>query len=83
MVKNLTAMPETQLRSLVREDRLEKRMATGSSILPWRLPWTDEPGGLQSMQESDTAAGLTHGKIYERPFCVLGFCFVFYCLSVR
>ena len=83
MAKNLTAVQETRLRSLVREDRLDKRMATGSSIVAWRIPWTDEPGGLQSMQESDTAAGLTDGKICERPFCVLGFCFVFYCLSVR
>ena len=39
---------ETQVQSLGREDPLEKGMATHSSILPWRIPWTEEPGGLQS-----------------------------------
>ena len=55
-VKNLPAMQETWVQSLGREDRLEKEMATHSSILAWRIPWTEEPGGLQSMgsQESDT-----------------------------
>ena len=42
-------MQETQVRSLGREDPLEKEMATHSSILAWRIPWTEEPGGLQSM----------------------------------
>ena len=42
-------MKETQVQSLVQEDPLEKGMATHSSILAWRIPWTDEPGGLQSM----------------------------------
>ena len=45
-VKNLPTMPETQIWSLGREDPLEKRMATHSSILAWRIPWTEEPGGL-------------------------------------
>ena len=49
MVKNLPAMWETQVWSLGREDPLEKGMATHSSILAWRIPWTEEPGGLQSM----------------------------------
>ena len=49
MVKNLPAMQETQVPSLGLEDLLEKRMATNSSILAWRIPWTGEPGGLQSM----------------------------------
>ena len=49
MVKNLPAMWETQVWSLVREDPLEKGMATHSSILAWRIPWTEEPSGLQSM----------------------------------
>ena len=49
MVKNLPAMRETQVQSLGREDPLEKRMATHSSILAWRIPWTEEPGGLQSI----------------------------------
>ena len=48
MVKNLPAMQETQVQFLGQEDPLEKGMATQSSILPWRLPWTEEPGGLQS-----------------------------------
>ena len=49
MVKNLPAMHETWIRSLGWEDPLEKGMATHSSILAWRIPWTEEPGGLQSM----------------------------------
>ena len=48
-VKNLPAVQETQVQSLGREDPLEKGMATHSSILAWRIPWTEEPGGLQSM----------------------------------
>ena len=46
-IKNLPAMQETQLQSLGREDPLEKGMATHSSILASRIPWTEEPGGLQ------------------------------------
>ena len=52
MVKNLPAMQETQetwVRSLGQEDPLEKEMATHSSILAWKILWTEEPGGLQSM----------------------------------
>ena len=49
MVKNLPAMQETWVQSLDWEDSLEKRMSTHSSILVWRIPWTEEPGGLQSM----------------------------------
>ena len=48
-VKNLTAMLETQVRSLGWEDFLEKAMANHSSILAWEIPWTEEPGGLRSM----------------------------------
>ena len=48
MVKNLPAMQETWVRFLGGEDPLEKGMATHSSILAWRIPWTEEPGGLQS-----------------------------------
>ena len=47
MVKNLPAMPETWVQSLGGEDPLKKDMATHSSILAWRTPWTEEPGGLQ------------------------------------
>ena len=50
MVKNLPAMQETRFRSLGWEDPLEKGMATHSSILAWRIPWTEKPGGLQSME---------------------------------
>ena len=49
MVKKLSAMQETWIRSLSQEDPLEKGMVTHSSILAWRTPWTEEPGGLQSM----------------------------------
>ena len=48
--KNLTAMQEMQVPSLSREDSLEKGMATCSSILVWRIPGTEEPGGLQFME---------------------------------
>ena len=48
MVKNLPAMRETQVRSLGQEEPLEKGMATYSSVLALRIPWTEEPGGLQS-----------------------------------
>ena len=47
-------MWETRVRSLGQEDPLEKNIATHSSILAWRIPWTEEPGGLQSTTESDT-----------------------------
>jgi len=49
-VKNPPAMQETQVGSLGQEDPLEKGMVTHSSILAWRIPWTEEPGGLQSME---------------------------------
>ena len=49
MVNNLLAMQETQVRCLGWEDPLEKEMATHSGILAWRIPWTEEPGGLQSV----------------------------------
>ena len=49
MVKNLPAMREGWVQSLGWEDPLEKGMATHSRILAWRIPWTEEPGGLQSM----------------------------------
>ena len=49
-VKNLPAMQETWVQSLGWEDALEKEMATHSRILAWRIPWTEEPGGLQSKE---------------------------------
>ena len=48
-VKNRPAMQDTQVRSLGQEDPLEEGMATHSSIPAWRIPWTEEPGGLQSL----------------------------------
>ena len=48
-VKNLPAIQETWVGSLGQEDLLEKGMAAHSNILAWRIPWTEEPGGLQSM----------------------------------
>ena len=55
LVKSLSAMQESQLQFLGREDPLGKEVATHSSILVWRFPWAEEPGGLQSMgsQELD------------------------------
>ena len=50
MVKNLPAMQETRVQSLGQEDPWEKGMAIHSSILAWRIPWTEEPGRLQSME---------------------------------
>ena len=49
MVKILPAMQDTQVQSLCQEDPVEKEMANHSSILAWRIPWTEELGGLQSM----------------------------------
>ena len=48
-VKSLPAMRETQVRSLDPEDPVEKEMASHSNILAWKIPWMEEPGGLQSM----------------------------------
>ena len=50
MVKNLPAMQETQVLSLGQKDLLEEEMAADSSILAGKIPWTEEPGGLQSME---------------------------------
>ena len=49
MVRNPPAIRKTWVRSVSQEDLLEKEMATHSNILAWRIPWTEEPGGLQSM----------------------------------
>ena len=63
-------MQETWLWSLDQEDPLEKEMATHSSILAWEIPWTEEPGGLQSMvcQESDTTEWLTISLLHFKLF---------------
>ena len=49
-VKNLPAMQEIQVLSLGQEDLLERGMATHSNLLAWKIPWTEEPGGLQSLR---------------------------------
>ena len=62
---------ETQVQSLGREDLLEKKMATGSNILAWRIPWAEEPGGLQSgvCKESDKAEQLsTHTPLLSHQY---------------
>ena len=65
-VKNLPAMPKTQVRSGGREDPLEKRMATHSSMLAWGSPWTEEPGRLQSLglQKSQTQLKQQHAYTF-------------------
>ena len=63
MVKNLPAKQEIWVQSLAQEDPLEKEMATHSSVLAWEIPWTEGPGGLQSIglqQESDMTEYTTH-----------------------
>ena len=71
MVKNLPAMRETWVQFLGREDPLEKGTATHSRILAWRIPWIEEPGGLQSTghKKSDNTEQLTlqifHTNIYD------------------
>ena len=63
MVKNLPAIQETWVWSLGREDPLKTGMATHSSILAWRIPWTEEAGGLQSLGlQSQTRQRLTHAE---------------------
>ena len=71
MVKNPPAMLETWVQSLGWDDPLEKGMATHSSILSWRIPWTEEPGGLQSMghKESDMTELLTLSHLHIVVYC--------------
>ena len=54
MVKNLPAMQETQVQSMNQEDPLEKGMATHSSLLAWRIPWTEEAGGYSSWGHTES-----------------------------
>ena len=60
MVKSLPAMQETRVQSLCREDPLEKEMATHSSVIDWRIPWTKEPGGLQSVESQRVLSSRTN-----------------------
>ena len=57
--ENLPAVQETQLQSLGPEDPLEKGLATHASILAWRIPWTEEPGRLQSMGSQNSWTGFS------------------------
>ena len=74
MVKNLPAIQETWAWFLGQEDPLEKGMATHSSILAWRIPWTEEPGSLQSMGRKESDMTECHPLSIPCP--------VFYCWSV-
>ena len=69
IVKNLPAIQETQVQSLGWDDPLEKKMATYSHILAWRIPWTEEPGGLHGVTKS--WAGLND---YQHFFFFLSYC---------
>ena len=60
LVKNLPAVQETWVLSLGQEDPLEKEMATHSSILAWKIPWTEEPGELQSMGSHKSGTQLSN-----------------------
>ena len=64
MVKNPPALQETWVQSLGQEDPLKKGMAIYSSILAWRIPWTEEPGGLQSMGSQRVG----HDRVTERTY---------------
>ena len=71
VVKNMSVMQETRVPSQGGEDPLEESMATHSSTLAWRIPWTEEPGGLQSIgrKESDTTEASEHAHMhpYHQP----------------
>ena len=74
VVKNQPEVQETQVRSLGREDPLEEGRASHSSVLAWRIPWTEEPGGLQSMRSPivrhDWSALVhTHAYVYIKLIC--------------
>ena len=75
MVKNLPAMQETWVQSLGQEDPLEEGMATHSCILAWRIPWTEEPGGLWSIESQRVGhvSTLTHIYIIQENPSLLRF----------
>ena len=68
-VNSLPAMHETPVRSLGQEDPLKKGMATHFNILPWRILWTEEPDGLQSLTRNDSDA-TEHSTYEEHPWCL-------------
>ena len=65
-VKRLPAMQETRVRSLAREDPLEKEMVIHSSTLAWKIPWMEEPGRLQSMGVAKSQTWLTYFTFFSR-----------------
>ena len=68
--KNPPVMQVTNVRSLGQEDPLEKGIATHASILAWRIPWTEEPGGLQSMEVPKSQTQLSEYFMYSIISCV-------------
>ena len=80
MVKNLPAMQETCVWSLGLEDPLEKGMATHSSILVWRIPWTEEPGGLQSKGSQSQNNWVTNTDTHTPSTLTFTFVSVFPCV---
>ena len=83
VVKNLPAMQETQVRSLVQEDPLEKEMAPHSSVLAWRIPWTEEPGGLQSTGSHRVRHDLGPKQQKHKHTCVCMIpSFILYCVGI-
>ena len=68
MVKHLPTMQETRVQPLGQEDLLEKEMATHSSILAWKIPWTEEPGSLQSMG----LQRVEHNRVVSLSLALLG-----------
>ena len=79
LINNLPAVQETRVRSLGREDPLEKGMATHSRCLVWRIPWTEEPGRLQSI---GSQSRLTHNVNLESMLPLVGLsCIAYFYLS--
>ena len=88
MVKNLPAKRKAQVQSLGQEDPLEESMETHPGILAWRIPWTEEPGGLQSMRSQrvrhDRATLIALSSILEYPLLTKqGFLFFFSFAAVK
>ena len=79
MIRNLPAMRETQVQPLGWEDPLEKGMAAHFSVLAWRIPWTEEPGGLQSMGSQRATDPMTEGLTLSLCFHMLKLASVVFC----
>ena len=78
VVKNLPTVQETWVQSLGWADPLEKRMATDSSILVWRIPWTEEPDGLQSMGSQGVGNVGETSTFHFSAYCLFWFYFSLY-----